>query len=382
MEEAKQQDSRVKVPHTLALIAIIMVIVAFATYFVPSGAYERVVNNEGKTVVVEGSYQQLEKNPQNIWKVLQAPIHGIVAGAEIIAFLFIVGGAFQLIAKTKAIDFGIQRIVQRFKGSEILIIPILVFTFSFGGAVFGMAEEAIPFVTILVPLLLALGYDSIMAVAVTYFSCILGFSSAMLNTFTVGVAQNIAGLDLFSGVVYRTIVWFVTTTIGVVFIMLYARKIKKNPEYSPVYEIDQRKRRSLKQVELKVEDFKKSHKIVLGLLLLCIATIVYGVLKLDFWITQIAAVFLVTGVVSAVIGRVSVDEMCDAFIEGAKSMMGAAIMLGFARGIVIIAENANIIDTLLNTLSSLLSGLPAFICVIYCCNYSSIFHWMEIEAKC
>lgn len=353
--------SKFKVPHTLVLITMIMVLVAIATYFVPGGAYEKVVNEAGKTVVVEGSFEYLGINPQGIFEVLKAPIEGIVASVEIIAFLFVVGGAFNLITRTKAIDFGIIRVVRIFKGAEILIIPILVFTFSLGGAIFGMSEEAIPFITMLLPLMLALGYDSIVSVAITYLACVLGFSSAMLNTFTVGVAQSIAGIPLFSGIGYRTIIWFTITTVGTIFIMLYANRIKKNPKLSPVYEHDEIKRQQLSMVDLENEEFKLTHKIILIMLVLCIGTIVWGVLTQGFWITEIAAVFLATGLLSGFVGRLSGDEMADAFIHGAKDMMGAAIMLGFARGIVILAENASIIDTTLNALSGLLGGLPPLI---------------------
>ncbi|MBP3887135.1 MAG: YfcC family protein [Cellulosilyticum sp.] len=363
LNESKKKSfwSKIKVPHTLVIITMIMLFVAVATYFVPGGAYEEVVNEAGKTVVVEGSFHYIESNPQGIVEVLQAPIKGIVASVEIIAFLFIVGGAFNLITRTKAIDFGIIRIVKLFKGKEILIIPILVFTFSLGGAVFGMSEEAIAFITILMPLMLSLGYDSIVSVAVTYLACVLGFSSAMLNPFTVGVAQSIAEITPFSGVGYRTVVWFITTLVGTLFIMFYANKIKKNPTLSPSYKSDEIKRQKLNQTDLEKEEFKLKHKIILIMLGLSIGVIVWGVLTQGFWITEIAAVFLAVGVLSGAVGGLSPDEMADAFIQGAKDMMGAAIMLGFARGIVILAENASIIDTILNVLSGVLGALPALV---------------------
>ncbi len=363
LEKSKKKSfwSKIKVPHTLVIITMIMILVAIATYFVPGGAYEKMVNEAGKTVVVEGSFHYIESNPQGITQLLQAPIQGLVASAEIIAFLFIVGGAFNLITRTKAIDFGIIRIVKAFKGIEILIIPILVFTFSLGGAVFGMSEEAIAFITILMPLMLSLGYDSIVSVAVTYLACVLGFSSAMLNPFTVGVAQSIAEITPFSGVMYRTIVWFITTSVGTGFIMFYANRIKKNPKLSPVYESDELKRQKLNTTGLENEEFKLKHKMILIMLVLCIGTVVWGVLAQGFWITEIAAVFLATGILSGLVGGLTPDEMADAFIQGAKDMMGAAVMLGFARGIVILAENASIIDTILNTLSGVLSTLPALV---------------------
>ena len=205
---------QIQMPHTLVIIAVIIALVSIATYIIPGGAYETVVNESGKTVVVNGTFKYIKSQPQSIFEILQSPIEGMIEGAEIIAFLFIVGGAFNIISKTKAIDFGIFRIVSIFKGKEILVLPILIFMFSLGGATFGMSEEAVAFIAVLLPLVLALGYDSIVAIGVTYLACNLGFASAMLNPFTVGIGQSIAEIPLYSGVEYRTIVWFITTTTG------------------------------------------------------------------------------------------------------------------------------------------------------------------------
>ncbi len=360
-KSTRKFGGEIKIPHTLVIIFSIILLVAIATYIVPGGAYERAVNEAGKTVVVDGSFGYIESQPQGIFEVLQAPVNGIVGAAEIIAFLFIVSGAFNLITRTKAIDGGIVRIVHLFKGREILIIPVVMFIFSLGGAVFGMSEEAIPFIAILVPLSLALGYDSIVAVAISYLACIVGFSSAMLNPFTVGIAQSIAEIPVFSGVGYRTVIWVITTIVATAFIMLYASRIKKNPKLSPVYEIDQKKREKLGNIEEMTVEFTKSHKIILSLVGICLAIIVWGVLTQGFWIPQIAAVFLATGILSGIVGGLSTDEMAEAFIEGAKAMIGAALMIGFARGIVIIAENAQIIDTILFHLASFIGRLPSLI---------------------
>lgn len=360
-QASKGFGGEIKIPHTLVIIFSIILLVAIATYIVPGGTYERTVNEAGKTVVVDGSFSYVANEPQGIFEVLQAPIDGIVGAAEIIAFLFIVSGAFNLITSTKAIDGGIVRIVHIFRGKEILIIPIVMLIFSLGGAVFGMSEEAIPFIAILVPLSLAIGYDSIVAVAMSYLACVVGFGSAMLNPFTVGIAQSIAGIPIFSGVKYRTIIWAITTIVSIGFIMFYASRIKKNPKLSPVYESDQKKRDKLGNInEMKVE-FTKAHKIILALVAVCMIIIVWGVLTQGFWIPQIAAVFLATGILSGFIGGLGTNEMAEAFLEGAKGMIGAAIMIGFARGIVIIAENAQIIDTLLFYLASVIGKLPSLI---------------------
>lgn len=360
-EVAQKRGGGFKVPHTLIIISAIILLVAVATYLVPGGAYEKIVNEAGKTVVVDGSFKYVESKPQGVFDVLQAPIQGIIEGAEIIAFLFIVGGAFNIITKTKAIDFGIMRIVNVFKGKEIFIIPIIFFMFSLGGAVFGMTEEAIPFIAMMIPLTLVLGYDSIVAVAITYLACNTGFAAAMLNPFNVGIAQSIAEIPMYSGIEYRTLIWLVSTLVAIGFIMIYANKIKKNPKLSPVYESDQKKRQNLTDFESQDDQFLLSHKIILLLIALCMGTIVWGVLAKGFWIPQIAAVFLVTGLLAGIVGKLSLDEMADAFILGAKDMIGAAIMLGFARSIVILAENAGIIDTILFHLAQVLGSISGML---------------------
>lgn len=355
---SNQREKRgFKVPHTLVIIAMIMVLVAIATYLVPGGAYERFISDSNRELIVDGSFAYVDSTPQGIFSVLQAPIDGIVAAAQIIAFLFIVGGAFSIITATNAIDSGIKKAVVRLKGAQVLIIPIIMFLFSLGGAVFGMVEESIPFVAMLVPLTIALGYDSLIAMGISYFGCVIGFAAAMLNPFNVGVAQEIAGLEYLSGASFRTISWLIFTLIGILFMMRYAKKIKANPELSPMYELDQVHRdASVKNDEN--DEFTLRQKIVLSGIVVAMGVIVWGVTTQGYYIGEIGAVFLALGILSGIIGGLTGDEIATAFIAGAKDMIGAAIMVGFSRGIVIIATNGQIIDTILYVLSGLLVGVP------------------------
>ncbi len=357
----KEGTKEFKVPHTLVIISFILAIVAVATWVLPAGAYERIINDAGRSVVVDGSFSYVEQTPQGIFSLLQAPLEGMMGASEIIAFLFVVSGAIAIITKTRAIDAGMTNAVKSFKGKEMLMIPVITGLFSIGGAVFGMTEEAIPFITMLIPLCLALGYDSIMAMAISYMGCIVGFATAMINPFSVGVAQNIANVQAGSGVGYRTLVWAVTTIAATLFLMWYGRRIKRNPELSPVYEIDQARREQLKESENEHIEFTTRHKIILSLILFCLAGIVVGVLNFDFGIPEIAALFLATGIVSGLIGRLSLDDMANSFVSGAKDMIGAAVVVGFARGIVILAENGQIIDTILYQLSNFIGQLPSLV---------------------
>lgn len=361
MKKFKNEDGTIRVPHTLVIIAAILLLVAIATYVVPGGIYERFISESGRELVVDGSFEYIKNVPQSIFDVLQSPIDGIQEASQIIAFLFIVGGAFNIITKTKAIDNGIKRAVHVFRGCEIWIIPLIMFLFSLGGAVFGMIEESIPFVAILVPLTLALGYDSIVAVAISFFGCVVGLSTAMMNPFSLGLALEIAGLEFLSGSGYRTIVWFVMTLISILFVMWYAQRIKKNPKLSPMYELDQVRRDKELEICKENEIFSYRHKIILLSILFSLGFIVYGVIEHGFYINEIAAIFLGMGLFSGLLGGLSFDEISNALIEGAKDMIGPALMVGFSRGIVIVATNGQIIDTILFVLSNLLITLPTVI---------------------
>ena len=358
--QQSEERREFKVPHTLVIISFILAIMAVATWVFPAGSYDRVVNDLGRTVVVDGSFKYIEQSPQGLFALLQAPLEGIMAASEIIAFLFIVSGAIAIITKTRAIDAGITTAVKSFKGKEVLMIPIIMGLFSLGGAIFGMTEEAIPFVAMLIPLCLALGYDSIMAMGITYVGCIVGFATAMINPFSVGVAQSIANVPAGTGVGFRTLIWAVTTVAATLFLMWYGRRIKRNPELSPVYEIDQARLDS-QELENDEVTFTGRHKLILLSIVVCLIGIIVGVLKFGFAIPEISALFLALGVVAGLIGKLSLDEMATSFVNGAKDMIGAAIVVGFARGIVILAQDGQIIDTLLYQLSNFIGQLPSLI---------------------
>lgn len=224
-----------------------------------------------------------------------------------------------------------------------------------------MTEEAIPFIAMLIPLCLALGYDSIMAMALSYMGCIVGFATAMLNPFSVGIAQSIAQVPAGTGVGFRTLIWAITTLSATLYLMWYGRRIKKNPQLSPAYEIDQARRQDMETMESEQLPFTTRHKVILASILVCLAVIIVGVLKFGFVIPEISAVFLATGIVCGIIGRLSFDDMATAFIHGAKDMISAAVVVGFARAIVIIAQDGQIIDTILYNLSNVIGHLPSLV---------------------
>ncbi|GJQ61553.1 MAG: C4-dicarboxylate ABC transporter [Melioribacteraceae bacterium] len=349
--------SALKAPNTYLIISSIIVLVAILTWVIPAGEFEKKETN-GKTVVINGTYHEVEKNPQGIEAILTAPINGFIDAAAIIAFVLLVGGAFGVFQKTEAVEAGIMSIAKAYKRSAFVrksIIPLFMIIFSLGGAIFGMSEEVIPFILFFVPLAIMLGYDSITGVAIPFVGAGAGFAGAFINPFTLGIAQGIAELPPLSGMEYRIIVWIFTTSTAIIFVSIYAAKIKKDPQKSIVYEIDKKKRDEYNTS--KIDQFTgldRHHKHVLWIFLAGLAVLVFGVLQYQWFIKEICAVFLVTGMVVGIVGRLSIDEITESFIDGARQLIGTALIIALARGIFIVADDGKIVDTILFALSGVI----------------------------
>ncbi|MCI0515595.1 TIGR00366 family protein [candidate division KSB1 bacterium] len=343
--------------NTLVMIFIIVVVVACLTWFVPGGEYQRESVN-GKTLVVPNSFSFAESQPQGIGAVLTAPIKGFIQAAQIIVFCFIVGGAFNIIQTTGAVTVSVQKIAFTFSNRKSLqkfFIPTTMLLFSLGGTLFGMCEETMPFVLIFIPLALSLGYDSLVGTAIPFLGAAAGFAGAVFNPFTVGIAQGIAELPLYSGMEYRFFVWILSTIGMTAFVMIYANKIKKNPEKSPVFELDQARKRELKLDTNAPAVITIYHKLVLLAFLVAMGLLLVGVLKFKWYIDEIAALFFGLGIVAGLLGKLSLNEITDSFKAGARDMMGVALIIACARAILVIAVDGKILDVMLYSLASLIS---------------------------
>lgn len=353
---------RLRIPNTFVLLFAILALIALATWFIPGGKYETHLVN-GKQLIDPASFHYVESAPQGLVALMKAPIKGFVEAAQIIGFVLVVGGAFAVVQKTDAIDTGIRSIARMHEHSALVraaLIPVFVTLFSLGGATFGMNEEAIPFVLIFVPLALALGYDTITGVSIPFLGSQAGFGAAFLNPFNVGIAQGIAGVPVFSGIGYRLVVWVATTTVTILFLMWYAARVKQNPTLSPTYVLDQTRRQE-QPVHVGLDRMTGRHKAVLAIFALSLAAMVVGVVKFDWYIDEIAALFLSMAIVVGIVGRLGPDNWVAAFMQGAKDLAPTALVIAIARGTMILARDAHIIDTMLHGLMPLVqSSHPVF----------------------
>ena len=363
-----------KIPHTFVIVFALIVLAAVMTWVVPAGEFLR-HTVDGREVVVENSFHYVDSAPQT-WQIFSALFNGFVDKADIIVFILMVGGAFWILNNSHAIDIGVMAFLRRVQrlsryrlirklGVENIIITLVMLLFSLFGAIFGMSEETIAFVVVFIPLAIQMGYDSIVGVCMCYVAAHVGFAGAMLNPFTIGIAQGIAGLPLFSGLEYRLFCWAVLTVIGIAFVLWYAHRVKVRPESSPVYKLDDYWGGRVETSGQATLTWR--HSLILIVLMVTIVALVVGVLEHDWYIAEISALFFAMGIVAGIIDRQSADSIAKLFLEGCKDILSAALVVGLASGIIFILRDGKVIDTLLYALTRSLAqtGEVASLGVMY-----------------
>lgn len=340
------------------ILFCIIALMAICSYVVPAGSYERIFNETANRKVVDhNSFTYVEQSPVSFFSFLHAISNGMVEVADIMVFIFLVGGAFNIITQTGAMENGIKKLAYRLQGREKIIIPMMMFVFSLGGATFGMSEETIIFIPIGIALARALGYDAIVGMAMVTFGAAIGFASGFLNPFTVGVAQKIAELPTFSGMPLRIAVWLVMVVVVPMCILRYANKVRKNPEFSYVRDLElaeKDKKITIEDVPLRARDILVLLTLATGLIII----VVGGVMKFGRGVLDIGAVFLGMGILGGILGGTRPNQMARDFIAGAKDIAMGALIVGIARGILVVMSEGQILDTIVHALATIISGLP------------------------
>lgn len=355
---------RLRLPHALVLVWGLAVLALLASWAIPSGAFDRVetvVDGTRRLVTVPGTYHPVPKVRPGLEQALLAPIRGLQQGADLIAFLLVIGGAFNVLNATGALERGIgglAGLLQRRPRLEWVLIPALVAAFSLAGSVFGMSEEVIPFVLVFIPLARRLGYDSITGVAIPFLGSAAGFAAAFLNPFTVGIAQRLSDLPP-SGFGYRLVAWALGTAVVAAYVMRHARRVKADPAASPVRDLD-----AARDAEAAPEAPGQAGATgwragaVLALLAAAIGLLVWGVVARGWYFDQIGALFLALALAAAAVARLGADATARAFVAGAKDMVGVVLIVACAKALLLIAQEARILDTLLHAAATGVARLP------------------------
>ena len=327
----------IKVPGTYTIIFAMILLSALLTWFLPGGEY---VKGEEGTL----SYRDVESVPQ-LFGVFTALYHGFVKQSGIIIFILIVGGSFWLLNSTGAISVGIGRFIRSVGRYHKVVLVAITLLFSLAGAIFGMSEETIPFVGIVVPLVVSMGYDAFLGMLIVYVAANVGFSSAFLNPFTVGIAQEMAELPLFSGMEYRLFCWAILTLLLILFVLFYAKSVYKAPQTA-----------AEQQPFAAPQPMSAAQKIILLILFATIVLLVVGVTLWGWYMAEISGLFLAMGIVSGIVAGYDSGRISSEMIAGAKDILSSALVVGLASGIIVILQEGRIIDSILNSLQAALNN--------------------------
>ena len=368
-------------PTAYTILFMLIVLVAALTWIIPAGQFDRVASETvGREIAVAGTFKTVEPNPQGIIDILMAPGAGFydpdsyVANAiDVALFVIMLGGFLGVVNATGAIDTGIRRAMVALKGREIWMIPILMSLIALGGTTYGMAEETLAFYGLLVPVMIAAGYDAVTGAAIIMIGAGIGVLGSTINPFATVIASNAAGVAFTEGMALRLVILLGGLAICVVYVMRYADRVRRDPSQSRVADLAADHRAAFAGAAAKGDGTTLSgtQSIVLIAFALTFAVMIWGVSSQGWWMAQMGALFLAAAIVIGLIGRLGEKRLTGAYIDGARDLLGVAIVIGIARGIVVVMENGLIADTILNAAANTVSGLSdlAFINLLY---------WIEI----
>lgn len=364
-EVTEKKKRKIPMPDTFIIVAGIVLIMAILSWVIPSGTYdyEQVdINGSMRNVAIDGTFHYIDKSttePTGFLGYFKALYEGCVNAADVIFMIFCCSGTFGIVVKTGAFHAGIGTVLRKLGNKEILLVPILMILFGLGGSIFGMASEFYGFYPLIVGLGVALGYDAMFGFGIIALGEFIGFMGATLNPYTVGIAQTIAGVDLYSGTWYRAICLACFMVAVIIFVLRYGRKVKKNPQLSPLYGEDSI--HAFHREEL--EQYKMNGSSV-GILLVVVATLVVlmlGLVKWGWGFGELCGLFLIMSMAAAAIDKWTPNRWIAEFLAGVRAVLWGGILTGIAKAIVVVMNDAQIMDTVIFGMSNVLKHAPAAI---------------------
>ncbi|WP_417417949.1 YfcC family protein [Hoeflea sp.] len=360
-------DSKSRFPTAYTILFALIVVMAALTWFMPAGEYTQAMNEAlGKDAPLPGTYHVVDPKPQGLIEVLLAPIAGFYDPSEYTAnaidvslFVLVIGGFLGVVNATGAVNRGIERAIVGLKGREKWMIPVLMALFALGGTTYGMAEETLAFYPLLIPVMIAAGYDAVTAVAIIMLGAGVGVLGSTINPFSTAIASNAAGIPFTQGMALRFVILGLSWLATVLFVMRYAERVRKDPQRSVVAD----RKASNEAYFLKDRDvtratgFTGRQKLILLVFAATFVVMIWGVSSQGWWMAEMSALFLGSSIVIGFIGWMGEKAMTTAFVDGARDLLGVALVIGLARGIVVIMDNGMITATILNYFEGKITGM-------------------------
>lgn len=388
---AKDKSTRFKIPHVFVLLIGIIFFCTLLSYIVPSGLYQReTIKLEGssRTVLIPDTYRKLPKHisaraiflgdrkdqeaaPVSLLQFITAIPRGMEAVSDIIFMIFIIGGVLGIFQRTGTITAVIQTLFDRFSSSGPLLTIILMIVVGIGGSTFGMGEELIPLVPIFLLVSHKLGYDRIYGMSIVYLGALVGFAAATTNPFTIQIAQGIAEVPPGSGIWFRVIFFGVIMSVTIGYVLLYGRRIKKDPSRSIVADVDA----TVSDVIQDKMPLKASHILIMSSSAIIFIFVLYAMQKKGWWLNEMSAGFLLMGIIAILISKIPLAEAMKSFVRGMEEMIVAALVVGFANGIRMVLEDGQILDTIIYFSSGLLRDTSNILAVEGMLVFQSILNF-------
>ncbi|WP_288221813.1 YfcC family protein [uncultured Clostridium sp.] len=355
----KKKVKEKKSINAFILLFSVLAVMAVLSYIIPAGQYARELV-DGRSIIVPNSYETIARTPVGFLDIFSAIHEGMVEAAPIVFYVIIIGGMISVMNSTGSLDALLASTSKKLAKKRLLFISVLVLLFSLGGTLIGMGEESLIYIPIVVPFALAMGYDLLTGTAIVMLGMCAGFTTAVMNPFTVGVAQGIAELPMFSGMTLRIVLYIALYIAVVAFVYNHGEKVRKNPSLG-VWDENNIYTKQLNNESVKLET---KHKLILLSFVIGMIILVFGVIKYNWGMSEYSGIFILISIAMALIWKMSPDDYIKYFLKGAENILPGALIIGVARGIVVVLTNGNIIDTILYYSASLLQHLPSSLSVV------------------
>lgn len=361
-QKGEGQEKKSRMPHIFVVLFLIIILAAVASYIVPAGQYERITLEDGREAIDPDTFEVVESSPVGIFEFMFAIPTGFIETAEIVFGILMIGGMFAVIERTGIISLGVGKLANTFSNRGLWVIPILMIPFAMITTFTGQIELSLVYLPAILPLMIRLGFDKVTAAGTVLIATVSGFTVALTAPANLGVSQTVSQLPLYSGMGYRIIILITILTVGILYVLRYAKKVRSNPELSITYgendltEVAMEENQSLKATT--------RQKIASVLILVAFGVLLWGLLEQGWYFRELSGLYIMTGIIIGLVGGLSVTQISESFVQGFKNILLGAMVVGVARGVAVVLNEGNIMDTIIYAAGNLVAAMPSEITAV------------------
>ncbi|PIC67259.1 C4-dicarboxylate ABC transporter [Sporosarcina sp. P21c] len=356
--EVKSEKKKFSMPHIFVVLFMIIILASLASYIVPAGEYERVTMEDGREVINPDTFELVERTPVGLFDFMFAIPTGLIETAEIIFGVLMIGGMFAVIERTGIISIGVGKLANMFSTRGLWVIPILMIPFAIITTFTGQVELSLIYLPAILPLMLKLGFDKVTAAGTVLVATISGFTIGLTSPPNLGVSQTVSQLPLYSGMGYRVVILATILLVGILFVVRYAKKVRSNPELSITYDASDvtQSEAMLVTDELKATTRQKLASVIV---LIAFGVLLWGLFEHGWYFRELSGLYIMTGIVVGLVAGLGVSQISESFIEGFKNILLGALVVGVARGVAVVLNDGNIMDTITYAAGNLVAAMPS-----------------------